>query len=372
VAAVSFELLVNGAPASSGLLDALQQIEVEDHAEMADMLRLRLATGVREDGSGWTILDDQVFQRLTNIRVMVTAGSSVEPLIDAYVIETHVEFSNGPGASVLEVVAMDPTVLMNLEEKVRPWPSMADSDIATLIFQENGLEPHVQQTQPARPEVDVTNIQRGTDMQFLRKLAERNGYEIYAEFNAAGNTIEGYFQSPRPDQKPQGVLNVNLGEGTNVNTFKARFDMLRPATAKAMGLDIETQSTQPAQVEKVGLSEQGSSSVHNGDRPRVVLLSQTGLTQTGELQTMAQAVVDRSGWAITAEGDLHTVAYGGVLRAKRSVEVRGAGRLFSGIYYVEKVLHTLTGDSYTQRFSLRRNALGLTGQERFVEDPALP
>jgi hypothetical protein len=36
------------------------------------------------------------------------------------------------------------------------------------------------------------------------------------------------------------------------------------------------------------------------------------------------------------------------------------------------VLHTFTGEGYTQRFSLRRNALGLTGQERFVEDNALP
>jgi phage protein D len=101
------------------------------------------------------------------------------------------------------------------------------------------------------------------------------------------------------------------------------------------------------------------------------MLSQTGLAQTGELQALAQAVVDRSAWAITAEGELNTVAYGSVLRAKRPVEVRGAGRQFSGTYYVERVFHTLRGDAYTQRFTLSRNALGLTGQERFVEDRAL-
>jgi hypothetical protein len=52
--------------------------------------------------------------------------------------------------------------------------------------------------------------------------------------------------------------------------------------------------------------------------------------------------------------------------------VRGAGRQFSGTYYVQKVLHTLTGDGYTQRFTLRRNALGLSGSESFVENNALP
>jgi len=96
------------------------------------------------------------------------------------------------------------------------------------------------------------------------------------------------------------------------------------------------------------------------------------MAQTGELQVLAQAVVDRSAWAIVAEGELNTVAYGGVLRAKRPVSVRGAGRQFSGTYYVEKVLHSFTADGYKQRFTLKRNALGLTGSEKFSDDGGLP
>ena len=53
--------------------------------------------------------------------------------------------------------------------------------------------------------------------------------------------------------------------------------------------------------------------------------------------------------------------------------VRGVGRQFSGRYYVERVLHTIGGDgTYTQRFTLRRNATGLTGQENFRSDDASP
>ena len=103
-----------------------------------------------------------------------------------------------------------------------------------------------------------------------------------------------------------------------------------------------------------------------------MLLAQTGLARTGELQTYAQAVVDRSAWSITAEGELNTVAYGKLLRAKQPVLVRGAGRQFSGLYYVERVTHTLTADTYVQGFTLKRNALGLTRKENFVEDQALP
>ncbi len=371
--AISYTLLIDDEPASADLLAAIQQVEVEDNADMADMLRLRIAIAPRDGCSDWIVLDDDLFHRLAKIRVVITVGSGpTEPLIEAHVIETNANFANQPGQSVLDVVAMDPTALMNLEEKVRPWPNMSDSDIATLIFGEYGFVARVEQTQPAHPEVDHTPMQRGTDIQFLRQLAERNGYENYVDINPATGDIEGHFHLPRLDQKPQGVLSVNLGQATNVNTFNARYDMLRPTTAQVTGLDIETQSNQLAQADKLALTGLGSKTALNGDRPRRVLLSQTGLAQTGELQTLAQAVVDRSNWAIRAEGELNTVAYGGILRAKRPVEVRGAGREFSGIYYVEKVLHTFTGEGYTQRFTLRRNALGLTGQERFVEDKALP
>jgi phage protein D len=373
VPAVAYTLLADGVPASPDLLEVIQEIEVEDHAQMADMVRIRLSTAVDGAGSGWTVLDDDLFARLTKIKIVVTVGSGpAETLIEAHVIEHQSELSNEPGESVVEVVAMDPTVLMNLEEKVRPWPNMADSDIAAVVFGEYGFDADVEATQPARPEVDHLSTQRGTDIQFLQYLAERNGYECYVEVAARDGRIEGHFHPPRLETKPQGVLSINMGEATNINSFKASYDMLGPTTVQVTGVDIESHSDQPAAVEEAALAELGRAAALEPDRPRRVLPSQTGLTLSGELQTYAQAVVDRSSWAITAEGELNTVAYGGLLRAKRPVLVRGAGRQFSGLYYVERVLHTLTADTYVQRFALKRNALGLTQRESFGEDKALP
>ena len=265
---------------------------------------------------------------------------------------------------------MDPTVLMTLEEKVKPWPNMADSDIASAIFGDHGFTPDVEATQPSRDEVRQTTIQRGSDIQFLKQLAARNGYECFVELDDASGAVGAHFHAPRVEETPQGVLSVNLGEATNVNSFGARFDMLRPVTAQVTGLEVEDQSDQPAQIESPALAGLGSQPTGPADKPRRVLLADTGLAQPGELQTFAQAVVDRSSWAITADGELNAVAYGGVLRAKRPVLVRGAGRQFSGGYYVGRVLHTFTPQGYAQRFSLRRNGLGLTGQESFSEEQA--
>ncbi len=368
--AISYTLIVNGSPAPAEMIAAIQSIQVEDHAELADLVRIKMTVGVRPDGSGWTVIDDDTFSRLAGVSVGVRIANTRETLITAYVVESSVNFSAQPGQSILTVVAMDPTVLMNLEEKVKPWPDMADSDIAAAIFGDYGFTPKIKDSQPARTDNEHRVIQRGTDIAFLTRLAQRNGYECYVETNASG-TVEGHFHPPEVSQQPQGVLTLNMGDATNVSAFSVSYDMLKPVTVQTKGLEIESGSDQPAGSQSQGGDALGSGASVPSDRPRKILLANTGLVKANELQTAAQAVVDRSSWAILAEGELNASTYGGVLRAKRPVTVRGAGRTLSGTYYVQRVLHTFSSDGYHQRFSLRRNALGLTGRESFTEDNAL-
>ena len=373
--AVTFTLTIDGTPASQDLLQAIQQIEVEDHATMADMLRLRVVIGIKDGCSGWSFVDDTTFSRLTNIKVAVSVGSSrAETLMNAFVTETSANFANQPGTSVLNVVAMDPSVKMNLQEKVKPWPNMADSDVASAIFSSSDYKftPVVDTTKWKRQENEQTLIQRGTDIQFLQMLAQRNGFECYVETNGKTGVVEGHFHAQRINDPPQGVLSVNMRDATNVNSFNASFDMLRPATAQATNLDVESRDNQQSQVANTRQSALGKSTALSSQQQRRILPSGTGLARTGELQAYAQALVDQSALAITAQGELNTVAYGSILRAKRPVMVRGAGQQFSGTYYVESVNHVLTGDSYKQSFTLRRNATGLSGRETFVESNALP
>lgn len=367
----TYTLLLEGETAPPDLLGTVQLLEVEDHAKMADMLHLRLLVAVNDKKSGWTVVDDERFDRLSRIQVKVTIGSQpAVSLIDSYVVESRVQFSNQPGKSVLDVYAMDPTVLMNLDEKVRAWPNMKHSEIAQQVFDEYSFDAVIDDTPVSYSEDHTQLTQRGTDIQFLQKLAQRNGFECFVEANGQGK-LEGHFHKPKVDDTPQGVLSVNSGESTNVNFFNARFDMIKPAQAAASTLDIESQSDQKGESTEQSLKPLGKGGTVAANRPRKVLIAQTGVTSTAELQTYAQGVVDETSFAITAEGELNTVSYGSILAAKKSVNVRGAGRQFSGVYYVEKVLHTFTGEGYRQKFRLRRNALGLAGQENFAEDTAL-
>lgn len=370
--AISYALTVNDKPASADVLGAVRSIEVEDHSTMADMLRLRLGVAAKEDGAGWTLLDDALFTRLAKLKLSVTVGRApAVTLIEAYVIEVESSFASDPNGSLLTVTAMDATVLMHLEEKVKSWPNVKDSDVASSIFADAAynLSPVVEATDYSHEENDHTLMQRGTDIQFLRRLAEKNGYECFVESNDSGQ-LEGHFHPPKHDGQPQGTLSVNMGEATNVDKFVVRFDMLAPAKAKATTLDVDDASSQTGQADDSRDSEDmGATPTLSGDRPRQLLLSQLGMGSGGEVQRYAQAVVDRSSWAIRAQGELAALAYGGVLRAKKPVLVRGVGRALSGRYYVERVLHVIGSDgSYVQRFALCKNATGLTGQENFGSD----
>ena len=61
---------------------------------------------------------------------------------------------------------------------------------------------------------------------------------------------------------------------------------------------------------------------------------------------------------ISAEGELNTPRYGSILQARALVGLRGVGLSYSGNYYVKKVTHMITQESYKQRFTLTREGLG--------------
>ena len=63
--------------------------------------------------------------------------------------------------------------------------------------------------------------------------------------------------------------------------------------------------------------------------------------------------------AVTCEGSLDVTRYGGVLKARQLVGVRGAGPAFDGLYYVKSVTHKIKRGEYKQDFTLTRNGLGL-------------
>jgi len=301
-----------------------------------------------------------------------------EAIINGYITGQQVNYSDPEGGSVLEVSGMDATMLMNLTEKVMPWPVMPDSEIAAAIFAQYAIVPQIVPTLPVLVEPEGTTTQRGTDIRFLRRLAQRNGFDCYVQPQPQSGVDIGHFGPPTNfPGPPSAVLSVQMGEETNVADFRIRYDMARPTTAIASGLDVKTRApfVFPALVPAsltgglyplgtpMGLEDSVLRSFGPQAQP-LVLPAETGQFMPPGLPSAAQAIVNESSWAVVAEGTVGPEV--GILHPGGTVNVRGIGIAFNGSYYVTRVSHTIDYSSYVMKFEAKRNAVTMTGTEIFV------
>ncbi|WP_247828954.1 phage late control D family protein [Arthrobacter antioxidans] len=357
-----YSLTVDGSPLPAVVLGQLERVECEEHLRLADVLRLHFSAAQKAGARGWEIIDDGLFGRLARIRLDVTVGSGSQPLFEGYVVEAIAGFSSDPDKTTYTVVAFDTSVLLHLQARTRAWPDMSDGDVADAVFADYGLASIVESTQPTRADTDQTLLQSETDMQLLRRLARRNGYECYVDLNQSG-VPTGHFHPAELDAEPQGIISVGLGAQSNTEKLSVSHDMLRPVSAAAHNVDHGSLEVQEASAIAVAAPLLGGESVLTTNRPRTHLVRGTALAAVPELQSYAQAVTDRSALAIRAEGEVRSATYGGVIRARKPLLVRGAGGSLSGTFLVERVFHAFAGTDYTQSFTLVRNATGLAGED---------
>jgi hypothetical protein len=368
VPGAGFTLLIGFAPAPPMVVDAVQEIEIDTSTRDAGVFRLRLGISRTRLGD-WSVLEFDLFRPLVPVAIRLTNPAGIpEAVINGYVTRQEVSYAEEPGASVLEVSGMDATHLMNLQEKVMPWPNLPDNAIAAAIFGQYAVVPRVRPTPPLLVEPEGTTTQRGTDIRFLKRLAQRNGFECYVQPEPLTGLDQGFFQPAATGPGvPQAVLNVNMGPETNVTGFQVSYDMTQPTSVVAAGLDAGTKAPQPALAPvPLGVPMGLEPALLRILPPPIVRPAGTGLMKTSELQTAMQAIVDESSLAVRASGTVPGTA--GILRPGGIVNVRGAGRVFSGSYYLTRVSHAVSLEGgHTQRFEAVRNAVTLTGTELFVD-----
>lgn len=364
---VAFMLLIGKAPAAGPLIESVREVEADCSLEVASALRLKIDLDQTVIGD-WGLLQYDVFRPLVPIDLRIQAGGPVpQAVVNGFASAQRVTYSEQPGQTFLEVTALDITTVMNMHEKVMPWPNMPDAAIAAAIFGQYAVVPRTQPTPPTLIEPEGTTTQRGTDIRFLRRLARRNGFDCYVQPEPLTGLDQGFFEPRRPTPgPPQAVLNVGPGEASNVRSFGVRYEMLKPTTAVAATLDPATKAPQPALAPAalqmpMGIEPTGLRVAP----PAIVRPADTGAARTSELQPNVQGIVDRSSWAVVAEGEVGSDV--GVLRPGGIVNVRGAGRVFNGSYYLTRVRHSISRERYVQRFEAQRNAVTMTGAELYLD-----
>ena len=132
-------------------------------------------------------------------------------------------------------------------------------------------------------------------------------------------------------------------------------DMFRPTTVVGNTVDA-SHAAQSTSVTAVTSAVGQTSALSRLSSPPVARLGGTGLTSSSDLQTAAQAMVDRASMALVAEGTVDASV--GPLRPADVITLAGAGPAYSGPWVVRRVSHRISADGYSQRFTAARNAVG--------------
>lgn len=339
----------------------LVSLEVELDDELASMFRLRVHI-VQASGE-WSNLDEERLRIWTPISIAAGFEDNNEELMTGYITHMKPFFGQNPEDAYLDIWGMDASVLMDRVEVLKDWPNKKDSDIATEIFQQYGLSPDVEDTSFVHDEVQSTIIQRETDMQFLKRLALRNGFECYVQ----GAT--GYFKSPAVDEESQPVLAVHYGEETNLHGFSVNVNGLTPASIGMHQIDRMNKEVLNAEVDDADLAALGSMGASDfmaaGMEPGKMFIGSNGAVASEEMESMCRGLYRQAQWFVNAQGEVNANHYEHILMPRKPVTIKGAGETYSGLYYVNHVTHVFTSEGYIQRLKARRNALMTTGDEDF-------
>lgn len=300
-------------------------------------------------------------------RISITANVEVVPvqLFDGIVAEREVSFGDEPGASTLTLRCRDLSLLMELEERDRPYPSQSDADIARSILGEyarHGLEARV--TPPSaedRPAADDTvPEQRSTDLAKLAALADRYRFVFFVQPGATpGRSVAYWGPEPRLGP-PRAVLSVDMGSFTNASGFQVTVSENVGLAITGTVRDESTGQPVPVNTSPTSLDPPLAAIPAAATSPELVRTRRLDDADPNPAVTLMRAQARSNSiadGALRATCSVDVARLGKVLLPWQTVEVRGVGE-HSGAWYVEEVRHELAPGRYQQHVTLRRGGTG--------------
>jgi hypothetical protein len=281
---------------------------------------------------------------------------------------THREVTPGstPGTTRVTVTGEDVSVLMDLEEKTVEHPAQPETVIAAKIilsYPALGLIPKVVPPPSVDPPVPVDRVpvQLGSDLAYLTAMARRFGFVFFVTAGPVPMTGTAYWGPPVRTGLPQRALSVDLGVETNVQQISFRNNGMAPT--QVVGAIQDRLTNKKMTVRSFGSLRPPLAAkpdwLVNLPNVRTTVFRESGLNT---MQALARALgmAEASTDSLTASGSLDGLRYGDLLTARGLVGLRGAGFQHDGLYYVQRVTHTIQRGEYTQAFTLTREGVGST------------
>jgi hypothetical protein len=353
-------------PATDVFYNRLKTLEVEENADLPAAIQLTLKVdSVGAPGAqDLTVVGEEQFKPYARAAVVISVDNKPDACIfDGYVLSQAIHLDKGVTSSSVRVWGQDVSCLMNRIERTREW-SESDGTIANTIFRDNyqfgTSSENTTDDSGSHPDDGHTVMQRATDAQFLRDRARRSGrlFRVACTTRPGNSNNTGYFIKPKLDGTPAAALILNPVASANVDAFDIEWDVARPTEVTAHAL-IRAKDSVDGGVTDSGLTALDSQTLTKlvGTNAMKVMLT-ASVDDAGELSRRARSILREASWFVKCEGEVSLARLGTVLRVASLVEVKGAGKLHSGNYFVWSVRHTITAVDHRMKFVLLRNAIG--------------
>jgi len=304
------------------------------------------------------------------MRVVIAAivNGVTNVLIDGVITENHIAPGDKGSNSTLTLMGKDLTVLMDQSnESGLPFPAMPAEVRINLILLKYLLFGVVPLVIPSvllfvPLPIDQIPSQQGTDLQYIKYLAEQAGYVFYIEPGPTPGISKAYW-GPQVKVGPvQPALSVDLDAYTNVESMSFSFDQQKNKIPLIYIYNSETGISIPIPLPPItplnpplGLIPPLPTNLLPPDL--TPLRDDLAKKPIPQAIMMGLAAAAQNAEAVTCQGSLDVTRYRGVLKARQLVGVRGAGPAFDGLYYVKSVTHKIKRGEYKQDFTLTRNGL---------------
>lgn len=354
-------------PAPYQVVESLIDIEIQhqDRDRSGFQITFSIGKNLKKSFKDYELLLDGILDPPNRIIFIINLRGKPYILMDGIITHHQVVPSNQPGESRLIVTGEDISLKLDFKEKSETYENQSDSTIVTRLlnnYRIDGLRPKVKPT-PYTPRVEnQITTQQETDLTFIQRLAERNGFIFYIQPTKIPTQNIAYWGEEEEQMEPiQPALTMNMGSYTNVDSsLTFAFDALEAIKPQIEIVDHSTGKQIPVNVST-------SPDQRLASKPAKPL-RQTMLRNTDKLDSiparqLAKSVTSRSQEdAVRATGEVDTLRYGHILQVRRLVGVRGVGNTFDGNYYVKQVTHRIKRGEYKQSFTLIREGRGTTTQ----------
>lgn len=347
-------------PVPKVVLDALTDITVTSSADGASGFELTFVLSNKSPLQ--TIFLIAAGQTpMLRVIIIITVNGIPNVLMDGVMTTTQLIPGN-QGQSTLKVTGDDLSKVMDLIDfSGIPYPAMpAEARIALIIakYAMFGMIPLVIPSLFTDIPIPIERypMHRGTDLQYIKRLAREAGYVFYIESGPAPGANIAYWGPEIKVGVPQPALNLDMDAHTNVESLSFRFNTANTTLPVVLIQNKLIKIPIPLPIPKIN-PLQPPLGVIPAPITNVTVLKETAKLSPMEALSRGMAEASQSADAVEGNGSLNVARYGRVLQARKLVGVRGVGPAYDGLYFVKKVTSSLKKGEFKQDFSLTRNGL---------------